>query len=197
MQVAEILIEPGKNDYLYVRLPNRWLILSKVDFSRAALVFEDTEGKPITHLRPIQEKELQVLGLDRGGNTGVLRETIPLAELVRRRRAEVEKDQPFRLKGDDWYLSARSYDGEVLTNGSHYVRLDTFKPRFECTKGKPRAIVLDPIGLSKDGTLLIPLSQAVAIIEREEGALADPYAWTKRFTPAQRGGSYDQVLVIR
>lgn len=198
MKIAKLMTEHERGrpaaHSLYVQLPDRWLYLAEVDLTRAALVFQESDP-PRVRLRPL-DVDVTRYGLERCGSCELLKRIVPLAEVVAKARQVVEKNRPFRLTGD-WYLGQQDRFSEVLTNGAWTVDETA---RFKCSKRK-RPIILDPIGLGPHGELLFPMARALELLEREEGTLADPYAWSKRYIPGGRSqysakGVYEHRLVV-
>ena len=196
---GKILVEKGSYAGLRIALPTKTLVLDKVDFNQGNLVFVESDGKNRTHFRPLDPKKIPTMGVGKNGCIEYDQvEVISLAEAVRRSRAIVEKDLPIQLQGD-WYLSTSGrWHGTFLTNGSHAVERLYNSMAIKQTRSKPRAVTLDPIGWTKSQGICFPVARVLELLDANDGILADPYAWSKRYLPKRwnREGEHQAILVI-
>ncbi len=199
--IGEILIPKSDNyDNLLIRLPGKTLSLDRVDFSTQSLIFGIDERESERDSRLVKDGDLDVLGISKHGGVHSLRDIIPLAAYTRALLKMTLKGLPVTLDHPDrWYLTASgTWKGADLTDGAYLVDTISNGLVFRKTKSKPRPFQLDPVGVdNEDGWPCLPLRRAVEMITQHEGAFADPYAWSTRHIPRQRGRGYTiEVLVI-
>jgi hypothetical protein len=190
---------------MYLRLPNRILIVRKIDFSAIRIVLEDAPPDvKITSLRPINPKDFPRLGLSPYGYLGSMNEIMPLDACIKRAITVYQNVYPLALTGA-WYLTTSGPWGSILTNGQYAMKAGVKTLNIMQLRSKPKAVRLDPVGigaLSRRGikalvNIVFPLAHVVQLINKHEAKLADPYAWTKHFVPhPYEKGTYVEVLVL-
>jgi hypothetical protein len=192
-----IRIPKSGEDSIVLILPGRTLFCDRVDFTTGSLVFRESDfpaHREIKRYVPASQGVNETLGLAQAGHLAKMHVARPLADLLALTSKHYLSGLPITLMGDGWYLVSKQWGGVQLCNGTHLVEWCGKGVRVVPSRTRRRPIVLDPLGMSKSGQPLFPLSRAVDLLVAQAGVLADPYAWRKQSLP--RGGKSINILVV-